>query len=93
MLSGLVARRLGIPRRHADAIIVRTFSVIVDTLSEGRTVKLKHFGKFETRTRKGWQGRHPTSGRRVAVRERRFIAFAPGKQLKERVASRPYRTR
>ena len=86
MLSERVAEQLDMPLNHADAIILQAFSSIVQAVCEGRPVKLRHFGKFEIRSRRGWRGVHPTSGRRVTIRERQFIAFAPGKTLAEKVA-------
>lgn len=85
MLSQQVAKHLGQPHRNVDKILVQMFSTIVQKICRHEPVKLKYFGKFEVRARRGWVGRHPATGRRVKVRERYFVSFIPGKELKKKV--------
>jgi nucleoid DNA-binding protein len=87
MLSQKVAGRLGIPQRTVDMILVETFSEITRNLCQHQPVKLKHFGKFDVRFRKGWRGRHPVTHLRTAVKERYFVSFSPGKKLKEKLSN------
>jgi len=85
MLSQQVARRLGISRRHTDRVIVLAFKTIVRHINEREPVKLEDFGTFEVTLRKGWNGRHPATGKRVPISDRRAIRFRPGKRLRRRI--------
>jgi nucleoid DNA-binding protein len=86
MLSQEVADRLGLSCRNVDMMLVQAFSTITRELCKHEPVKVKHFGKFEIRFRKGWHGRHPATRRRTAIDGRYFVSFSPGKMLKEKVA-------
>jgi nucleoid DNA-binding protein len=67
-------------------IIMHTFGTIARRLGEREEVKLEDFGKFEVKLRKGWSGLHPTSGKRVPIRDRFTVRFKPGKKLRRRIA-------
>ncbi|MBI5115061.1 HU family DNA-binding protein [Candidatus Poribacteria bacterium] len=87
-LSREVSERLGVSQRHADRILAEAFSALTHHLLAREAVKLEDFGKFEVNLRKGWNGRHPATGRRVLIRDRLTVAFRPGKGLKRRVAGK-----
>ncbi|MBI4832874.1 MAG: HU family DNA-binding protein [Candidatus Lindowbacteria bacterium] len=89
-LSLRVSERLGVSQRQADKVLAHAFSTIARSLCARDDVKLEDFGKFVVIFRKGWNGRHPATGRRVLIRDRAAVAFRPGKRLRRRVAD-PHR--
>ena len=86
-LSKKVSSKAGISERRVDKIIVNALSAIVQGLSQHQHVKLENFGKFEVKLRKGWNGRHPASGKQTRIHDRPTVRFTPGKNLKQKLLS------
>jgi len=89
MLSQEVSNILNITQHHADTIITQTFAAIAQCLSEHEKVSLKDFGNFEARPRKGWKGRHPTTGEQVQISDGFTVRFRSSKRMKETIANWP----
>ena len=89
MLSQEVANILDIPQQRADTIITQTFATISERLSQHEKVNLRDFGSFEARPRKGWKGRHPTTGEQVEISDGFTIRFRSSKSMKETIADGP----
>ncbi|RJP71241.1 MAG: HU family DNA-binding protein [Candidatus Abyssobacteria bacterium SURF_17] len=85
-LTRLVSSRTGVSWRRADKVLVNTFSAITRGLSMEDPVKLKDFGRFSVRVRRGWNGVHPSSGDRVRIADRVSVCFQPSGNLRRLVA-------
>jgi nucleoid DNA-binding protein len=89
MLSEKVSNILDISQRQADTIITQSFAIIAERLSDHDKVSLKDFGTFEARPRKGWKGRHPTTGEQIQISDGFTIRFRSSKKMKETIANWP----
>lgn len=85
-LSKQVSSKAGMSQRRADKIIINALSAIIGSLSKHQEVKLEDFGKFEVKPRKGWNGRHPVSGKQTRIQGRPTVRFTPGKNLKQKLS-------
>jgi nucleoid DNA-binding protein len=86
MLAKEVSETLEMPQRDADTIISYMFAAIAQCLSKHESVKLKDFGVFDARPRKGRTGRHPSTGEEIQISDGFTVRFRPSKKLKECVA-------
>ena len=81
-----VAERTGLPRPTAVAIVRSLFDphsgIIAGELSEGGSVALPGFGRFETRNRPARTARDPRTGKEIQVGARRACVFTPRKGLR-----------
>ena len=77
-----VAQRTEMPMVHVDKVISTFMETIVEGLEEGERVRLKGFGTFATRHRKGRSGRNPFTGEDLTVPPQRVPYFRPGKVMK-----------
>nr|WDA98785.1 DNA-binding protein Hu-like protein [Sciadococcus taiwanensis] len=85
-LVDIVARKVSITKKEADAIISATLDTIVDTVSIGNKVTLVGFGAFEAKQRKAREGRNPKTGKKMQIPSTRIPSFSVGKIFKEKVS-------
>jgi len=58
------------------------FNLIIESLSEGKCVKLSKFGNFELRDKKARPGRNPKTKEEVIITPRRVVTFHAGQKLR-----------
>lgn len=64
-------------------IVHKVINIIQDSLSSGRNVELRNFGKLEVQVRKPRVGRNPANpGDDVEIPRRAVVKFKAGKELK-----------
>lgn len=56
-----------------------------ETLENGGTIEIRHFGSFSTRTRAAGAARNPKTGEAVMIPAKFKVHFKPGLQLRKRV--------
>lgn len=79
------ARNSGMAICHVDAALEALTETIIETLSNGKSVKLVGFGTWELKNRAPRIGRNPTTGERIEIPARVVTSFTPGKELKEAI--------
>nr|WDB00516.1 DNA-binding protein Hu-like protein [Cavernulicola chilensis] len=84
-LVDIVAGKVSITKKEADAIISATLDTIVETVSTGNKVTLVGFGAFESKDRKAREGRNPKTGEKMQIPQTRIPSFSVGKIFKEKV--------
>ena len=57
----------------------------MDSINEGRDVKILGFGNFEVRNKTARPGRNPRTGEDVAIPPRRIITFKTSGLLKNQI--------
>jgi len=82
-----IANELGLKQVDVKKVVQRTLDIIVEALSNGKTVELRNFGVFKVKSRKGRTGRNPRTGETVPVPPRRVAVFKSGLIMKHDVAS------
>ena len=76
--------KLGYNKDQIHVVIDELFEEIKDGLKDSRVIKLRGFGTFEVRIRKGRaKARNPKTGEVVAVERHGVAIFRPGKELKD----------
>ena len=58
---------------------------IVQSLIEGKDVKLSGFGNFQIRTKAPRPGRNPRTGEAIPIQARRVVTFHASSKLKEQI--------
>ena len=77
---------LGVPRTEIHAIVDLFFEEVKKGLTADKTIELRGFGTFETKSRKGKdKARNPRTGAIVSVKTHSVATFRPGKELKDLV--------
>jgi DNA-binding protein HU-beta len=87
-----VAKVSGLSVKDARKAVEAIFStdgeakgVIAEELASSQKITLPGFGTFETRTRKGREGRNPRTREVMKIPASKYPSFRPGKNLKEMV--------
>ncbi len=84
-----MARKSGVSRKTAEAVINATVVTITRSLRKGETVRLVGFGTFIVRRRSAKKGRNPQTGAPVRIPSRRVPVFIPEKELRARIRRVP----
>ena len=81
-LSDLLFERLGLNKRESKDMVDAFFDILVDTLGQGRDVKLSGFGNFNIRHKAARPGRNPRTGELIPIDERVVVTFHASHKLK-----------
>ena len=84
-LTELLADNQNITKKNAAEIVDFVFDTIKSELSQGNTVDLSGFGKFEVKTRGERTGVNPKTKERIVVKASKSPAFKASKTLKDAV--------
>ena len=71
--------------KDCEAVVNAILGKIADALTAGERVEIRGFGSFSVKDLRARQGRNPRTGESVAVKEKKAVAFRPGKEMKQRV--------
>ena len=90
MIKKELIRRIAASSPHlrgsdAEKTVNAVLEGITAALARGDRVEIRGIGAFTVRVRRGRPGRNPKSGVEVAVPERRFRHFRPGKPMRDRL--------
>lgn len=77
-----VARKHGITRHEADAVLDCVLNTIGSALAAGNRVELRGFGIFVARHHPAYTGRDPRTGDPVEVKPKVVPVFRPSKELR-----------
>ena len=85
LVSRLIKVHPQLTERQARIVVLTFFGEVAAALRHGDRVELRGFGSFWTRRLGARNGRHPGTGRRVGLPEKRFPAFRPSKLIGDRL--------
>jgi len=80
-----LAKEADLPLRKAEEIVNLIFETMSKALIDGDRIEIRGFGSFMVKEYRGYTGRNPKTGDRIAVDEKRLPFFKTGKELRERV--------
>lgn len=80
-----LAKEADLPLRKAEEIVNLVFETMSKALIEGDRIEIRGFGSFMVKEYRGYTGRNPKTGDRIAVDEKKLPFFKTGKELRERV--------
>ena len=84
-LADLLFEQIGLNKRESKDMVDAFFDLIVESLIEGRDVRISGFGNFQIRTKAARPGRNPRTGELIPIEARRVATFHASPKLKERV--------
>jgi integration host factor subunit alpha len=76
---------LSLSRAEASKILDAFLEEICETLARGEPVKLRSFGSFNLRSKRGRVGRNPRTGMEAPITPRRVVTFKASPVLVARV--------
>ena len=89
LIEEVVHARTDLPRREVEALVNGVFETLSDALARGERIEIRGFSSFIVKRRDAREGLNPKTGEVVAVHAKRVAFFKAGKELKQRVDSRP----
>jgi len=89
LIEEVVHARTDLPRREVEALVNGVFETLSEALARGERIEIRGFGSFIVKRRNAREGLNPKTGAVVEVHAKRVAFFKAGKELKQRVDSRP----
>lgn len=84
-LVEVVRNQEGLTLTQSESIVNLIFGTIKEELSEGKTVEIHNFGKFEVVKKAEREGRNPKTGDKIIIAAKNAVKFKAGKSLSESV--------
>ena len=84
-LADLLFDQIGLNKRESKDMVDAFFDLIVQSLIDGKDVKLSGFGNFQIRTKAPRPGRNPRTGEEIPIEARRVVTFHASSKLKEQI--------
>ena len=88
-LADLLFDQIGLNKRESKDMVDAFFDLIVQSLIDGKDVKLSGFGNFQTRVKAPRPGRNPRTGELIPIKARKVITFHASQKLKDSIQSTP----
>ena len=84
-LADLLFDQIGLNKRESKDMVDAFFDLIVQSLIDGKDVKLSGFGNFQIRTKAPRPGRNPRTGEEIPIEARRVVTFHASCKLMEQI--------
>jgi nucleoid DNA-binding protein len=88
-IIGAVSHHTGFTQKKSRESVNTLIEIIKSKLESGDDIKIRHFGKFEIKEKKGHRWRNPLSGTEMMLPPKRVVTFKAFKRLKERLNTKP----
>lgn len=88
-VATLLRERTGISQKQAMEAVELFLESIKESLKDGDKVSLVGFGTFYLKTKDARNGRNPRTGEKIKIPAKSVVAFKPGKEFRELVATTP----
>jgi len=86
-LTEALADQLGFSQSNCSQMVDSFLDIMKQSMVEGRSIKLVHFGTFTVRDKSPRRGRNPRTGDTITIKKRQAVSFRPSKKLRELVNS------
>lgn len=84
-LAEKLASEHELPKNRAKQLVEHVFAAMAEAAANGEEVSIPGFGKFRVNSREARQGRNPATGATIQIAASKKLAFAPAKQIKDRL--------
>jgi integration host factor subunit alpha len=84
-LTETLADQLGFSQSNCAQIVDSFLDNMKQSMLEGESIKLVHFGTFTIRDKSPRRGRNPRTGETITIKKRQAVSFRPSKKLREQV--------
>ena len=81
-LADMLFEQIGLNKRESKDMVDAFFDILVETLVDGRDIKLSGFGNFNLRHKAARPGRNPRTGELIPIDERVVVTFHASHKLK-----------
>ncbi|CDG33674.1 integration host factor subunit alpha [Parasaccharibacter sp. TMW2.1882] len=88
-LIELLQEEHGFSRQQATLFLEKMFELFIQTLEQGKSLKISGFGTFAVRDKATRLGRNPLTGKEAIISARRVPFFRPSRLLRDSVNGRP----
>lgn len=88
-LVELLSERGKMTKKKAEDVVDLIFNSMVDAMKGGDRIEIRGFGSFVVKDYGSYTGRNPRTGQSIEVRPKKLPFFKVGKELRERVDSKP----
>src|SRR3989338_1789535 len=88
-LVELLSERGKMTKKKLGDVVVLLFGSMVVALKGGARIELRGFGSFVVKDYGSYTGRNPRTGQSIEVKPKKLPFFKVGKELRERVDSKP----
>ena len=85
LVENIIMNNPTLTKKSVDEIVNSVFENMVEALSNGETVDILGFGKFEVTERKERDGINPATKERIRIKASKNVKFKPAKSLKDKV--------
>lgn len=85
LVQNIMMNNPTLTKKSVDEIVNSVFDNIVEALSNGETVDVFGFGKFEVTERGERDGINPATKEKIRIKASKNVKFRPSKSLKEKV--------
>lgn len=92
-LADLLFDQIGLNKRESKDMVDAFFDLIVQSLIDGKDVKLSGFGNFQIRTKAPRPGRNPRTGEEIPSRPGAWSPFTPAANSRSRYKAAPLTAR
>ena len=80
-----IAERTGLTQVDTKIVVEHLLEAIANSLSDGRNIEIRGFGRFKIKKKKGRMARNPRTGEVVEVKEGFKPVFEASKELKKKL--------
>lgn len=84
-LTETLANQLGYSQSSCALIVDSFLDNMKQSMVDGKSIKLVHFGTFTVRNKSPRRGRNPRTGETITIKKRQAVSFRPSKKLREQV--------
>lgn len=84
-LTDSLTEKLGISQSSCSQIVDTFLNKMKETMENGESIKLVHFGTFNVRDKAPRRGRNPRTGETITIKKRQAVSFRPSKKLREQI--------
>ena len=88
-LVELLSERGKMTKKKAEEVVDLIFNSMVDAMKNGDRIEIRGFGSFVVKDYGSYTGRNPRTGQSIEVKPKKLPFFKVGKELRERVDSKP----
>ena len=89
LIDALARKQSHLAYRDVELAVKGLLETMSQSLSNGERIEIRGFGSFSLHYRPPRMGRNPRTGESVALPGKYVPHFKPGKELRERVNTRP----
>jgi integration host factor subunit alpha len=84
-LTETLANQLGFSQSSCAILVDSFLDNMKQSMIDGESIKLVHFGTFTVRKKSPRRGRNPRTGETITIKRRQAVSFRPSKKLREQV--------